>query len=57
MKDTVNKNFTLQNGQEILGKVFSNVQKLNYEDALAVTDINDMVDYIRQKIIPYAKVV
>ena len=46
VKDTVNKNFTLQNGQEILGKVFSNVQKLNYEDALAVTDINDMVDYI-----------
>ena len=46
VKDTVNKNFTLQNGQEILSKVFSNVQKLNYEDALAVTDINDMVDYI-----------
>lgn len=46
VKDTVNKNFTLQNGQEILSKVFSNVQKLDYEDTLAVTDTNDMVDYI-----------
>jgi len=46
IKDTVNKNFTLQNGAEILGRAFENVRKLEYTDALAVTDINDMVDYI-----------
>ncbi len=46
VKDTVNKNFTLQNGTEILSRAFENVQKLEYTDALAVTDINDMVDYI-----------
>ena len=46
MKDTVNKNFTLQNGYEILGKFFSKVEKLEYIDSLAVTNIDDMVDYI-----------
>ncbi|MBQ5312132.1 MAG: methyltransferase domain-containing protein [Oscillospiraceae bacterium] len=44
--DTTNKNFTLQNGADILGKVFSHTEKLEYKDSLAVTDLNDMVDYI-----------
>ena len=45
--DTTNKNFTLQNGYPILRQVFSEVQKYTYSDALAVTDINDMIAYIR----------
>lgn len=44
--DTTNKNFTLQNGYEILKKYFSNIQKLDYEDSLAVTDVDDVLDYI-----------
>ena len=42
----VNNNFTLQNGEEKLKAVFSDVRKLQYEDALQVTDVGDMVDYI-----------
>ena len=44
--DTTNKNFTLQNGNRILGKHFSEIRRLDYEDSLAVTDINDILDYI-----------
>ena len=44
--DTVNKNFTLQNGEGILKEYFSNVQRFEYEDALAVTNIEDMLDYV-----------
>ena len=39
--------FTLQNGEEKLRVVFSDVQRLLYEDALEVTNVEDMVDYIR----------
>ena len=39
--------FTLQNGEEKLRAVFSDVQRLLYEDALEVTNVEDMVDYIR----------
>ena len=46
VEDNVNKNFTLQNGKELLAPFFSNVQRLNYEDSLAVTDIDDLVEYI-----------
>ena len=42
----MNKNFTLQNGYEILSKSFLKVEKLEYVDSLAVTNIDDMVDYI-----------
>ena len=45
--DTTNKSFTLQNGYSILREVFSEVQKYTYPDALAVTDIDDMLAYIR----------
>ena len=46
-KEKINDNFTLQNGGEKLGAVFGEVQRFLYEDALEVTDVNDMVDYIR----------
>ena len=45
-KDVTNKNFTLQNGYEILKKYFSDVQRLDYEDSLAVTNIDDILDYL-----------
>ena len=46
IKDNINKHFTLQNGYEILSKTFSKVEKREYIDSLAVTNIDDMVDYI-----------
>lgn len=46
VQDNVNKNFTLQNGDEKLVSVFSEVIKKEYKDSLAVTDLDDMVDYI-----------
>lgn len=39
--------FTLQNGIEILSKSFSQIDKLHYEDSLHVTEIKDMVEYIK----------
>lgn len=44
--DKVNKAFTLQNGSEILGRHFPHVERLDYKDSLAVTNVDDMVDYI-----------
>ncbi|MCR4585714.1 MAG: methyltransferase domain-containing protein [Lachnospiraceae bacterium] len=44
--DDSNKNFTLQNGGEILKRVFPKVEKLGYKDSLAVTELDDMVGYI-----------
>lgn len=46
VEDNINKNFTLQNGYEILRKSFLKVEKLEYIDSLAVTNVDDMVDYI-----------
>lgn len=46
VEDNMNKNFTLQNGKEILAPFFSDVQRLDYEDSLAVTEIDDLVEYI-----------
>ncbi len=45
-KDDLNKNFTLQNGYGILSRIFSKVEKLEYIDSLAVTKVDDMVEYI-----------
>ena len=42
----VNAAFTLQNGKEKLRPYFTDVETALYEDTLAVTDIEDMVDYI-----------
>ena len=44
--DDSNKNFTLQNGGEILKRVFPKAEKLEYKDSLAVTELDDMVGYI-----------
>ena len=46
VRDQVNDSFTLQNGGEKLKTVFPEVQRFLYEDALEVTDAEDMVDYI-----------
>lgn len=46
VQDNVNKNFTLQNGKNILSEIFDNVKQLDYQDSLQVTDVEDMVDYI-----------
>ena len=42
----VNAAFTLQNGQEKLSPFFADVRQDLYEDSLAVTNVEDMVDYI-----------
>lgn len=44
--NNVDKSFTLQNGYDILNKFFSEVEKLIYIDSLAVTNLDDMIDYI-----------
>lgn len=44
--DNVNKNFTLQNGTEILNRHFKTVTRHDYEDALEVTNLDDLVDYV-----------
>ncbi|MBO4325616.1 MAG: class I SAM-dependent methyltransferase [Lachnospiraceae bacterium] len=46
VEDKINKVFTLQNGAEILGEFFDKVEKREYIDSLAVTDVDDMVEYI-----------
>ena len=46
VQNPASRNFTLQNGAEKLRSCFSDVQWFLYEDALEVTDAEDMVDYI-----------
>lgn len=47
VEDHQNRQFTLQNGADHLEKLFRQVERLDYPDALAVTDLDDLVDYIR----------
>ncbi len=42
----VNANFILQNGAEKLSPYFAEAERDLYEDALLVTDVEDLVDYI-----------
>ncbi|GEM_PF-64658 len=42
----INTSFTLQNGEEKLKTFFPDVRRLLYEDALEVTNADDMADYI-----------
>ena len=42
----INTNFTLQNGMEALTPFFADVQRADYIDSLAVTDVEDLADYI-----------
>ncbi|MCR5735180.1 MAG: class I SAM-dependent methyltransferase [Lachnospiraceae bacterium] len=41
-----NHAFTLQNGSEILSQVFDEVKRYDYKDALEVTKLDDMADYV-----------
>ena len=41
-----NYSFTLQNGAERLSRFFADVQRLDYEDALEVTNLEDLADYV-----------
>ena len=41
-----NRRFTLQNGAAILGAVFSKVERFDYEDALGITEVEDLVEYL-----------
>ena len=45
--DQANHSFTLQNGAAQLLDHFSAVQRFDYPDSLAVTDVRDLADYIR----------
>ena len=42
-----NHNFTLQNGSEVLGKEFADIEARRYEDSLHVTNVNDLADYLQ----------
>lgn len=46
VEDKLNKSFTIQNGGTLLGGFFPRVELLEYKDSLAVTNVEDMVDYI-----------
>lgn len=46
VKASTNKAFTLQNGEEKLLKAFTKVTRYDYPDALEVTDLDDMADYV-----------
>ena len=47
IRNQVNNSFTLQNGEAKLRTVFPEVRRFLYEDALEVTCVDDLVDYIR----------
>lgn len=42
----MNKSFTLQNGAGKLGEYFGDVKRLDREDGLAITNIDDLIEYI-----------
>ena len=46
VENRLNSAFTLQNGEGILKRNFSHVERLDYPDSLAVTNVDDMVDYV-----------
>jgi len=39
--------FSLQNGGEILRRYFSSVERLDYEDSFAITETQDLMDWIK----------
>ena len=43
----LNLAFTLQNGEQTLRRHFERVERYDYLDSLAVTNVEDLVDYIR----------
>ena len=42
----INASFTLQNGADRLNPFFTTIRRVDREDALAITNIDDLVDYI-----------
>lgn len=48
--DMFSNPFTLENGMRQLKKIFSQVQKLHYDDNLQVTEIEPIIAYIRSSI-------
>lgn len=46
VQSQTNRAFTLQNGAEKLSQVFANVKRCDYPDALEVTNLDDMADYV-----------
>lgn len=42
-----NHNFTMQNGEQILKAAFKYIEAKFYEDSLHITNIDDLVDYLR----------
>ena len=38
--------FSLQNGEALLGRYFSSVERADYEDSLAVTETGDLIEWI-----------
>jgi ubiquinone/menaquinone biosynthesis C-methylase UbiE len=42
--------FNLQNGQGILSKYFSNVERVDFEDSLAITNTEDLIDWIKSSV-------
>jgi len=42
--------FNLQNGREILSEYFDTVQRCDYEDSLAITDTQDLIDWLKSAV-------
>lgn len=45
-----NFSFNLQNGKEMLGQYFDNVQRCDYEDSLSITETQDLMDWLKSTI-------
>lgn len=50
--NTFSKNFSfnLQNGKELLREFFDNVQCYEYEDSLAITETQDLIDWLKSTV-------
>ena len=46
VEEMTNRNFTLQNGKDQLANHFPVVERLDYEDSLMVSNMDDIIDYI-----------
>ncbi len=47
-----NHNFTMQNGEQMLKAAFANVKAKFYEDSLHITNIDDLLNYLRS-LVPF----
>ncbi len=46
----VSRGFTLENGEDLLGEVFAEVERRDYEDALAITDVAPVLGYLESSV-------